>query len=278
MRVPKPSSAEFIVYGRALDNTGLALREMEISATDPRDSNLVIASYITMTATIPTYNQANPNLWTPTGQQTVQLALVGIHVVGSTAGHPEMVWATFEHVGNTPSATYSYNSTTGPKTVSQDTSGTWLFSATGSAGPFNFAHMSFTGPPSDNIQCVSANPPTPCPPSPFTISPSDTLRVEPWGIDGSNASSNTEVISMNEHVRGMMASGDIRGNYIMTGATWTLFGAPPVGPAPGVGTNRLTNTTMETYQQGSTNCFTCHQNGLNPNGLSHVYGGLKPLF
>jgi len=238
-----------------------------------------LSSYITMTATVPTYNQANPNLWTPTGQQTVQLALVGIHVVGSTAGHPEMVWATFEHVSNTPPATYSYNSTSGSKTVSQDTSGTWLFSTTGSTGPFNVAHMFFTGPPSNNIQNSGS----------FTISPSDTLRSDPWGIDGSNGFSNTEVISTNAHVRGMMASGDVRGNYIMTGATWTPFGSPPSGPTPGVGTNRLTNTTMETYQQGVSNCFTCHQNGLNPNGLSHVFGGthdgpggtntgLQPLF
>jgi hypothetical protein len=238
-----------------------------------------LSSYITMTATVPTYNQTNPNLWTPTGQQTVQLALVGIHVVGSTAGHPEMVWATFEHVGNTPPATYSYNSTSGPKTVTQNASGAWLFSATGSTGPFNVAHMFFTGPPSNNIQSSGS----------FTISPSDTLRSEPWGIDGSDAFSNTEIISTNAHVRGMMASGDIRGNYVMTGATWTPFGSPPSGSTPGVGTNRLSNTTMETYQQGVSNCFTCHQNGLNPNGLSHIFGGthdgpggtntgLQPLF
>ena len=235
-----------------------------------------LSSYITMTATIPTYNQSNPNLWTPTGQQTVQLALLGMHVVGSTLGHPEMVWATFEHVSNTPPATYSYNSTSGPKTVSQNTSGTWLFSAPGSTGPFNLAHMGFTGPPTNNIQSN----PNPAGGS-FTISPSDTLRSDPWGIDGSNASSNTQVISMNSHVRGMMASGDIRGNYIMTGATWTPFGSPPSGPTPGVGTNRLTNTTMETYQQGVSNCFTCHQgfpNGLDPNGLSHIFRGLQPLF
>ncbi len=85
-------------------------------------------SYITMTASIPIYNQSSPNTWTTTGQQTVQLAMVGMHVVGSTAGHPEMVWATFEHVGNTPLATYTYTSTTGTPTVSQNTSGTWLFS------------------------------------------------------------------------------------------------------------------------------------------------------
>jgi hypothetical protein len=140
-----------------------------------------LSSYITMTATIPKYNQANPNLWTPTGQQTVQLALVGMHVVGSTLGHPEMVWATFEHLSNTPNATYSYDSTGGLTTVTQNTSGTWLFSSSGSAGPFNVAHMSFTGPPSNNIQSAGG----------FTISPSDTLRSEPWGIDGSNDSSNT---------------------------------------------------------------------------------------
>jgi hypothetical protein len=227
-----------------------------------------LSSYITMTATIPTYNQANPNLWTPSGQQTVQLALVGIHVVGSALVHPEMVWATFEHVSNTPPATYSYNSTSGPQTVTQNTSGTWVFSATGSTGPFNIPHMSFAGPPSSNIQ---SDPP-------FTISQSDTLRTDPWGIAGSDASSNTEVISMNSHVRGMMASSDIRGNYIMLGATWTPFGSPPSGATPGVGTNRLSNTTMETYQQGGSNCFTCHQNGLNPDGLSHIFGGLQPLF
>jgi hypothetical protein len=228
-----------------------------------------LSSYITMTATIPTYNQSNPNLWTLTGQQTVQLALVGMHVVGSTAGHPEMVWATFEHVGNTPLATYSYNSASGPQTVSQNTSGNWLFSATGSAGPFNVAHMSFTGQPTNNIQSSGS----------FTISPSDTLRLDSWGIDGSDAISNTEVISMNNHVRGMMASGDIRGNYIMTGATWTP-GIPPSGQTPGVGTNRLSNTTMETYQQRVSNCFSCHQgdqNGFNPVGLSHIYHKLQPL-
>src|SRR5258708_3852065 len=56
-----------------------------------------LSSYITMTATIPTYNQADAHTWTPTRQQTVQLVLVRIHVVGSTASHPEMLWATFEH-------------------------------------------------------------------------------------------------------------------------------------------------------------------------------------
>ncbi|MDT7543037.1 MAG: hypothetical protein QOE33_2941 [Acidobacteriota bacterium] len=88
-----------------------------------------MSSYVTMTATIPTYNKANPNLWTPTGQKTVQLALVGMHVVGSTVGHPEMIWATFEHFGNTPNAAYSYINTGNVTTNFQGTNTLW---ATGS--------------------------------------------------------------------------------------------------------------------------------------------------
>jgi len=241
-----------------------------------------VSSYITMTATIPTYDQSNKFTWTQTGQQTVQLALVGMHVVGSTAGHPEMVWATFEHIGNTPVATYSYTSTGGTQTVTQNNSGNWLFAGNGSSGPFNVVHMSFAGTPSNDIlgACLPTDPS--CTPGSstgtFQISPSDTLRSEPWGMDGTQTFSNTEVISMNSHVLGMMTSGDVRGNYTMSGATWTPFGSPPSGAIPGVGTNRLANTTMETYQQGVSNCFSCHQNGLNPVGLSHVFGGLKPLF
>jgi hypothetical protein len=245
------------------------------------------SSYITTTATIPTYDTSNPNVWTPTGQQTVQLALVGMHVVGSTAGHPEMVWATFEHKSNAPLATYSYTSTSGTKQINQDTSGAWLFCANGSNGPFNTAHMAFTGPSGAPANSIQSEPN-------FVISPSDTLREKPFGVDGTNTFENTEVISMNNHVRGMLANGDIRANYIMTGATWTPFGSNPGVSNLGVGTNKLSNDTMETYAQG-TNCFACHQNFSQPPPpnataqISHIFwdhqdqngqlqGGLQPLF
>ncbi len=233
------------------------------------------SSYITMTATIPTYDESNPDTWTPNGQKTVQLALVGVHVVGSTGstsghqGHPEMIWSTFEHFANAPRAAYAYINTSGATTtVAQNTAANWLFCANNSSGPFNSAHMQASGA---NIVSVP----------PFHITPSDTLRSKPFGMDGtSQANSNTEVISMNNHVRGMLVSGDVRSNYIMTGATWTIFGAPPSG-GDQVGTSQLSNTTMETYQQG-TNCFTCHSQPMlgtaGGSGLSHVFGPLKPLF
>ena len=254
-------------------------------------------SYLTMNATIPTYSPAPPppagtTTMTATGQQTVKLALVGMHVVGSAAGHPEMIWSTFEHVANAPAATYSYiNASNATVTVPQNvanlptiggSSAPWVFCAT-SATSFNNPHMSFNSPPN-----ITGNP---------TISPSDTIRWKAFGggsdlrpnpLDASTAASNTEIISINNSVSGMIASGDVRNNYVMTGATWTELGESPTSQFPNggnqVGTSSLSNTTMETYQQGvdntvangGSNCFTCH--GTNTTNVSHVFPFLKPLF
>ncbi len=226
-------------------------------------------SYITMKATIPTYNTSSNTQWTANGSREATLALISVHVVGSTQGHPEMIWATFEHFGNTPNAAYTYTSTTGPKTVPQNTSGTWLFSANGSSGPFNIAHM--TNPSGDTITAVPGQ----------TISPSNTLRVLPWGMAGTNAASNTQLVSINHSVSSQMPSGDIRNNYFMIGATWTIGGAPP-NNSNQVGTNQLSNSALETYVQGpGTNCFSCHNGNMlgdSPfSGLSHIWFPLQPL-
>jgi hypothetical protein len=231
-----------------------------------------VSNYITMTATIPTFDKTNPALWVPNGQKSALLALVGVHVVGSTLGHPEMIWATFEHFGNTPNAAYQYNATSGtnPKTVAQATSGTWLFNS-GTGSSFNVPFMTQVAA---GIQAVSGN-----------VRPSDTIRWKTWGSVFNNAGSNTDLISINNSVT--LPMGDLRNNYVMSGATWTIGGAAPTNGNQ-VGTNLLSNTTMETYQQGhdntqtadSTNCFTCHTS--NTTGVSHVFGGattgLKPLF
>jgi len=264
-------------------------------------------NYVTMTATVPTYNTSNPNQWTPSGTKTVQLALVGMHVVGSTGthgsasgpGHPELIWATFEHLGNTPLATYTYNSTAGQKTVNRSTAGTWLFAKSNSNGPFNCMHMIESG---GNI--VPFNPGAPCPAGSFTAS--DTLRQKAWGaasdvspnpIDGSATASNTEIISINNSVRGMVPAGDVRANYYTPGATWTILGGSPSfanPPSPGnqVGTSLLAGSTMETYQQGTdttaasggSNCFSCHFDLHGPSALgratidvSHIFSFLQPL-
>ena len=245
------------------------------------------ASYITTTATIPTYNQSNPLTWTPTGHQTVTLALVGMHVVGSTAGHPELIWATFEHVENAPRAEYSYvNNLGNTVTVDPDLTASWLFSPANPTGLFNQAHM-FYNPP--NIVNNAG----------FTISPSNTIRWKSFGaasdgppnpLDVSPGASNSEIISINDNVIGMLLAGDLRSNYVMTGSTWTIGGAGPTGffqsGGNEVGTSVLANSTAETYEQGvdntrangGLNCFSCHSNsGSNFLVIAHDWGAIQPL-
>jgi hypothetical protein len=235
--------------------------------------------YIQITGILPVYTKTSTK-WTATGKtRKVTMALVGMHVVGTVQNHPEMVWATFEHVGNAPNDKYTYTNTKNKTvTVPESTAGKWLFCKSKSTGPFNVSHMTVPTP-GDNIVATMGN----------TISPSDTLRKSPWGEDpaklpGSTAN-NTQIISLNNNVLKMIPAGDLRKNYVLIGATWTNgkipgFSPPPV---PIIGSQKLVNATMETYAQ-PTDCFDCHQgskgNGLgSPGGfgLSHIYGDLQGL-
>ncbi|TWI98178.1 hypothetical protein JN11_03257 [Mucilaginibacter frigoritolerans] len=244
-------------------------------------------NYFTINATIPTYKTTD-SLWVPVSEKTVPMALVGVHIVGSVAGHPEMVWSTFEHLKITPNAAYAYvdvNNKT--QTVPQDTGKNWLFSNNASDSIINKSHMiSVNG--TDTIAAKK----------PYTISPSNTLLTIPWGSakdsvtnpeDKSSAASNSEVISMNNTIYKYLVGTDIRKNYLLIGATWTSGGAPPNGNSYGsdttagvaIGTSVLANSTMETYFMSPTHsCFTCHSGStptLIPGDISHIYSGLVPL-
>jgi hypothetical protein len=281
------------------------LKTAWVRAKDLKD----VESYITTFGTVPKYDETSPTKWTKIGTETVKLALIAMHVVGSAAFHPEMIWATFEHVCNAPNEAYEYMAPGNTKLlVPRDSSGDWLLcqNPVPAAGPFNRPHMAMVGEDIEGLTTSSVS---------FFISPSDTLRMKAWGaafnarpnpLVATAAASNSDIIKVNNAVRGMLPSGDVRGNYIMTGATWTADGFPPKGPfgvATGgisgkeVGTSQLANATMETYQQGpdnllgtGANCFACHS-GVNPHAtgsqagkptnsvfVSHIWDTLDPLF
>lgn len=249
------------------------------------------SQYITTQAVVPTFDTSNPNQWVPNGHKTATLALVGMHVVGSASGHHEMIWATFEHFGNAPNDTFKFNAVTGPNpnTVMQNTSGTWLFCASGASTGFNMAHATFSSPnivgspvASSNVLRSSA------------FGASLGVRPNPLvNVTNGDADSNSQVIGIDNSIMQGFAplSGgpDIRTNYYMTGATWTENGAPPSGsfpPGNAVGTSRLAGSTMETFQQPS-NCLDCH--ATNQLNVSHVtcqagsnmnqcLNGIQPLF
>ncbi|HEX3583281.1 MAG TPA: hypothetical protein VH087_16040, partial [Thermoanaerobaculia bacterium] len=138
--------------------------------------------YITIPATIPVYNTSNSQSWPQSTTKPATLALLGVHVVGSSNGHPEMLWGTFEHFGNSPNATYEYVDTaqkTRPNP--QNTSGSWLLTSNGSKGPFNVARANYLSPPAITAQPCPTTAPPPPPPCPV-IGPSDTLRNAPFGV------------------------------------------------------------------------------------------------
>lgn len=247
-------------------------------------------NYIQSSARVPVYTHTTADHWTATGAMTtIRVALLSIHVVGSTNGHAEMIWSTFEHKNNSPRMAFQYNSIPGPnpQTWASNLAGNWVLAANNSPGPFNQPHIDYGIAP--DLESIS----------PFHIDGSDTILRKAFGagfnqlpnpLVPSVAASNTQVISINESVQGRMAAAgaatDLRNNYIQTGATWTENGDPPTAsPFPAgnqVGTSRLENTAMETYQQGSDNngngfnCFTCHSS--NTTDVSHVFSELDPLF
>jgi hypothetical protein len=247
-----------------IDDIALAI---EIKASWVEAAGLPDADkFIKMKAIVPEYDKTNPTDWVPNGTKTVELAMVGLHVVGSTAGHPELLWGTFEQVSNDPAAAYTYRNTSSVNTtIPQNTTGNWVFCANGAVAPFNQMHMMMGGAGGTHI----VNTPG------FTISPSNILRSMPWGLPGASANGNSEVISTNNKVRSMLDPADIRINYIQTGTTWTIGGAAPTAGNQ-VGTNQLANSTMETFQQGSSNCFSCHH--TNKTTVSHIFDDTKPLF
>jgi hypothetical protein len=258
------------------------------------------SAYITTPAFVPTWNTSNPKLWTPSGERLTTLALVGVHFVGSAKGHPEMIWSTFEHVGNSPNGSYQYvNQSNQTVTIPASSAGTWIFSASNSSGPFNVVHADYQNPP--DIEGSTASGPQ------FDVSPSDTQRVYPFGvaptgvpnqIDPTPAAANTELVSINDSVAGQLSNGDVRANYFFVGSTWTFGGYAPTGQydpttnngsGAEIGTNRLANSTMETYQQSSSgnpsgsNCFSCHTDGTVSPGtpvttdISHIFSDMLPL-
>jgi len=225
--------------------------------------------FVIRTGVVPIYDTTDPDHWKQIGQTKMDLAMVGMHVVGSTKGHPEMIWATFEHFGNAPNAKYQYVNNLGMTVTGPFDPGPWMFCSSPGGPSFNVQHMSYntvTG----GIDSIF----------PFNISPSDTKRVNPWGMPPGSAASNTQIISIDNSVLTQLIPGDIRANYFMTGSTWTIGGQPPNGFNQ-VGTNLSANTTMETYMQGI-NCFGCHQSTsgspVTTTDISHIFGPLKPLF
>lgn len=281
--------------------------------------------YITTEANVPVFDRSlTKGPWPIIGNEKKTLAMVGMHVVGTVEGHPEMVWSTFEHVNNAPANTFRYNannpsSPKNPITKTQwydSTTNEWTFFPTNASGP---ATIEATGVA---IPCVVGKAPTTAqkkeykkkfldinqcgaraigkkgsitnqiisPTTPTTdIIETDVVRIDAWG--GGTVANNTDLISLNTSILTWLKPGDYRGNYIQTGGIWTSDGSIPTNGKQSdnphlVGSLKLANTTMETYdqqEQGTDfypiNCFGCHgASSSDPAfSVSHIIQSMESL-
>jgi hypothetical protein len=268
-----------------------------------------------ITADVPAFTQTTNSsgfaVLTWDGKTTVSrtLAMVGMHVAGSVAGHPEMVWSTFESVFNSPDATYSYlNTNYDPKKKACKSGTTCIttvsFSTSNSTPTILYnGPAGATVPPSaitqtatssgNNTTITSTFPPVSAT-QPFT--PTSVIRLNPWGnqqpstptVTNAVVVNNTLLISLNQSLQSQLSTaGDtLLTNYFEGGALWSNGIIPFLTGSEQIGSLYLANTTMETFQQltpGSLtqpnspaqNCFTCHgdYSGGTEAGtvISHVF-------
>jgi hypothetical protein len=279
-----------ITYGYPLgpDMNALAM-ELKTSWVDA--STLANPNnYILSEAIVPVFDSSlAKGPWPVTGNEQKTLALVGMHIVGSVNGHPEMIWTTIEQVDNVPDNAYVYTTTSGSSgSKGYDSSGTnWQFLPQGAAQPTAITANATVETATDGttpVQIVNQNG--------ADIGPVDVQRVNPWGaLPGNQADtavgSNSDLISINTSVLSQLSTGDIRGNYIQTGGIWTVEGQIPTGGTDSElrGSLYLANTTMETFHQYSTgatgfdpqNCFACHSSTSGSTAESHIFKSLQAL-
>ncbi|WP_288350554.1 hypothetical protein [uncultured Thalassospira sp.] len=250
--------------------------------------------YVRQNLEIPVYDKSNPDRWFVTGSETRELAMVGMHVVGSVEGHPEMIWATIEHEDNAPNSTYYYMNSNGKVTEvsGPQTGSSWTFSdgtVVDEVAEFAVSCDSDKMPKgcvekSDIVAAIDVPNTTPLE---IPIQPSNVTRLHPWGNVQTSSNSdvisqNTQIISLNNDVRNLIKannSGDPRQYYFLSGALWTSDGSIPTKEhyPENTGSMILANTTMETFEQ-QTSCFGCHNTFGSSNGLdiSHIFSDISP--
>jgi hypothetical protein len=196
----------------------------------------------------------------------MKVALVGLHVAGVVAGHPEFIWSTFEHRGNVPDLPADM-SPDSPEPVS---GGAWTFYAPNtSAKDCNVA----------NARMVTLDVRT------QQLRPISNV-FRPFALGGGDPADQANIKSLNESVRAQLEAVSVWRNYFLVGSVW-FDGSNRLEPGltgPYIqrrttGSVRLSNSTMETFTQlGRKNCFSCHDSGargdlglpaMNMN-LSHV--------
>jgi hypothetical protein len=202
----------------------------------------------------------------PTGKfVTATVALVGLHVVGVTTGHPEFLWGTFEHNLNSPRVPDNQFSPSG-----SSSKGYTLYKAGTSYASVNIPNQS---PPTT----VTFDEKT----QKFSPVTNAVLENETGG-ENHSPQGPANIANLNTSAHGFFASTNglppaerLFANYDLIGTVWmkpntyvtSTANWQDLNQANAVGSVSLANTTAETFQQEATNavppknlqnCFACH--------------------
>ena len=272
---------------------------IEIKSSWVKASTLPNADdYITKMSVIPVIDTSSALPWhyDESTTETVKMALLGMHVVGTIKDHPEFVWATFEHYQNAPSEPFYLIANDGTKSLQTNSldKDYLLFNAGSEPAP-NYAHCLKFDATDNMIKATSDNQQSYC-----SSNFANVIRRAPWGNLANDPSEqtitqNTMLVSLNNSIRSQLttnAVSDVRSNYIQTGNIWSDPIAPsktaPIPDSAGTYATDLSggllaaNMTMETCTQG-TNCFSCHSvhgvggSSFASGALSHIFADIEPI-
>ncbi|HEX6377089.1 MAG TPA: hypothetical protein VFZ91_15365 [Allosphingosinicella sp.] len=193
--------------------------------------------------------------------RTVTVGLVGLHIIRKRFPHLPWIWATFEHIDNTPdeAANGGFSPPVLPPNPNRRTSPGYTF--------FNPTCKPASDPA---YRCVHNAPPTPCllgstQCQPYNA-PMQITRINPVG-----ASAN----SVTAYAWSLLPARSVFNYYRLINVQWPTgrlvvpqpgqrvplsMGDPmPKGRAGGPG-QIVANTTLESFQQKSNSCMDCHAN------------------
>ncbi|MCR6653652.1 MAG: hypothetical protein NVV73_20090 [Cellvibrionaceae bacterium] len=201
----------------------------------------------------------------------MNVALVGLHVVGRTDGHPEFVWATFEHKANAPMVAdrqFKFDNTV-------DSNDYTFYKAN---TPFSQVNLPNTAPSPATKQTpvLSFNEKT----QKFSPVSNAVQENKTGGESNSDGPANIASVNQSSHtwLRGQPKQA-IFANYNLIGTVWKQANSyspsnanwPNIDQNNSIGSVLLANTTAETYRQTPNhqtaggavnnnlhNCFSCH--------------------
>lgn len=253
------------VYAAALPNTNFPVGYMEfkyswkiVEPGDDVSKFYVTPAEILLLAETTDSSGNTVVVVDPTKSANVDVALVGIHVVGVVQNHPEFIWATFEHIDNAPDLPTGMNQQSSDPVSDRD----WTFYHANTS-----ANKSNVNPEGD-LKLIDLNT--------QLLTPSvEIFRAFAYG--GGPADNTANIKSLNESVQAGVLAGSLWANYMLVGSVWGAPNnlIPGQSVSPQFGSTSLANTTMETFDQQfpSVNCFSCH----TPTGDTLGTGGAVTL-